>query len=208
MSKKPTLGQVLVMAGGALTFIFGFLAWFSTKGGFGFGGKDISAWSGDAVPGLFPWATTVPVLCLVVAILTAVKTFGGSFPEKLWIFTLDQINLVVGAGSLWLVVALLIADKHGADTGIGLILSIFTTAAVLVGAIFDVQGIATDVFSRPATAGGPGGYPPQQWQQPGAPGQPPGGWGQPPQAPPPQQPPPPAPSGQAPPPPPPGGQTF
>lgn len=213
MTKKPTLGQILVMAGGAFTFIFGFLDWLSAKGG----GSSVSAWSGDSLPGLFPWATTVPVLCLAVGVLVAVSAFG-TLPEKLWIFTLNQLTIVVGAGALWTVLGVLIADKHGAaDAGIGLILSIFTTAAVLAGGILDELGVGTDIMAN--TGGGSAGSAQQPWgQQPGqqpwgqqqAPQQPAPGWGQPPapqapptQAPPTQAPPPPPPAGSPTPPPPP-----
>lgn len=222
MTKKPTLGQALVMAGGLLTFIFGFLPWLSG------GGQSASAWSGDTIPGLFPWASTVPVLGLVIAGLVAFAVFAGTLPERLWIFTLNQLTIVIGAGALWMVIALLIADKHFASSGFALIVSIVWTAAILAGGILDELGIATDVFDRPVGAGGPGGHPQQQWGQAGQPPSPPAwgqpqqppaqpGWGQPeqpqrpptpqqppaPQAPPPppQAPPPPP---QAPPPPPPG----
>ncbi|HVX16780.1 MAG TPA: hypothetical protein VHA73_02005 [Acidimicrobiales bacterium] len=222
MTKKPTLGQILVMAGGVLTFIFGFLDWLKSP----IGGSGINAWSSDSLPGLFPWATTSVVLCLAVAALVAAKVFAGNLPEKLWIFTLNQLVIIVGAGGLWLVLSLLISNKHGADTGIGLILSIFGTAAVLAGGILDELGI--DPLNKPVAAGGPGGQPwgqpggqpPQPgWGQPQAPQQPPApGWGQPqapsaaPPPPAPQAPPGPPPAPPAPPtgdqPPPPPGQAF
>ena len=215
MTKRPTLGQALIMGGGALTFLFGFFPWLSAS----FGSGDVNAWGGRGTS-LFPLASIAVVLTLAAAAVAFAKLLGAELPEKVWIFTIEQLYVIVGAGALLTVLAFMIADHPGADLGFGLILSLFTTAAVLVGAVFEVQGMFTDVFNKPASPPPPpGGYGQQPWQPPGAPPPPQPGWGQPapqapptmppppPQAPPPPPPaqtPPPPPSGPMPPPPPPG----
>jgi len=197
MTKKPTLGQALVIGGGGLTFIFGFLDWVSGSG------YSQNAWG----TGFFLWATWVPLLSIAIAILVAIKAFGSGLPEKVLDFTWEQLTMVVGLYGVLITLGYVLADHGPLDLGIGAILSLFTTVAVLVGGVFDQRGMFTDVFNKPPAAAppgpGPGGYPPQQpgWGQPTTPPPPQPGWGQPaPQAPPVQTPPPPP---QAPPPPPP-----
>jgi hypothetical protein len=145
--KKPTLGQTLVMAGGALMFIWGFLDWFSG------GGTGANAFSGNTVPGLRLTGSWVPLLSLSIAILMAIKVFGDVLPDEVWDFSWQQLSLIVGAFDTLITFGFLVANRNlgglaHLNLGIGLILSFLTALVLLTGAILDHVGVGKDVFTH------------------------------------------------------------
>jgi hypothetical protein len=170
MTTKPTLGQILGMAGGLLLFIFGFLDWYS---------HGPSGWD-------LPIANWAPLLGIITAILLAVLAFAKV--PQLDRFSLKPGTLLFGVGLLltldtfgWLI------GDTGGSVAAGLILSFICALVMLAGGVLDVLGIDPMASTGIAT----GGYPPQAYGQPpaGYPqpgyGPPPGAYPQPGQAPPP-----------------------
>lgn len=160
MTTKPTLGQILGMAGGLLLFIFGFLDWYS---------HGPSGWD-------LPIANWAPLLGIITAILLAILAFA-KLPQ-LDRFALKPGTLLFGVGLLltldtfgWLI------GDTGGSVAAGLILSFICALVMLAGGILDVLGI--DPIAGAGTAHA--GYPPQAYGQTPA-GYPQPGYGPPPTA--------------------------
>ena len=208
MKRQPTVADIIMLAGGALTFIFSFLTFWDYE-------VDTSnAWGSFA----FPTFTIPAILGLAMAVLVALEVFAGvKLPTRVLTFDWKQIYVTWGIVAFVIILSALILNvPTGLDRGVGLILQLFTTAAMAVGAIMNVLGVGT----RPVTAatgagqrgiqpGQPGGYPGQPGGYPGQPGYGQPGYGQPGYGQPGYgqpaaggYPPQPAPPGQAPPPPP------
>lgn len=220
MNKKPTLGEIVVMAGGALTFIFSFFSWINGNG------VSVNAWSTTkSVPSMFLWATWVPILAIVIGGFYALKVFAGGLPERVWDFSWDQLAFIAGLYCALITLGVLVADKSVAHTGWALILSFLTSLAIVVGAVLDKLDVGEDIVERLGRARanraakkqssqqlGSG----QPWSQPPSYGEPPASYPppqteQPPPAPPPEGPPDPTQPAPTPPPqtppPPPEGET-
>jgi len=204
MKRQPTVVEIVMFAGGVVTFIFSFLHFVD----------DVNAWSSDAF-GLFPITALIALVGLAMAVFVALELFAGFHLGTFLTFNQKQIYVTWGIFSGGLMLCYLIMDKHGVDTGVGLWLMLIGSLAMAVGSILNVLGIATqpvnlpDAIDRGAPAVAPPPPPPG-----GAPASP-GPAGSPgsirptpptPPAPPAQPPPPPSgPSGPPPPPPPPSG---
>jgi hypothetical protein len=197
MKRQPTVVEIVMFAGGVVTFIFSFLHFFD----------DVNAWSSDAI-GLFPITGLIALVGLAMAVFVALELFVGFRLGTFLTFTSKQIYVTWGIFAGGLMLCYLIMDKHGLDTGAGFWLMLIGSLAMAAGSILNVLGIATqpvnlpDVIDRGAPASAPPPPPP-----PGAAGAP-GGLSRPGASPPssrPAPPPPPPPSGPAstPPPPPP-----
>jgi hypothetical protein len=206
MKRQPTVVEIVMFAGGVVTFIFSFLHFVD----------DVNAWSSDGF-GLFPITALIALVGLAMAVFVALELFAGFRLGTFLTFNQKQIYVTWGIFSGGLMLCYLIMDKQGFDTGVGLWLMLIGSLAMAVGAILNVLGIATqpvnlpDAIDRGAPAHAP--PPPPPGGAPGAPG-PTGTTGSirptppspsPPSAPSPPPPPPPPsrPSGTPPPPPPP-----
>ncbi len=204
MKKQPTITDIIMLAGGAVTLLFSFLNFVE------FGDQGESAW-GD---GNFPLATIPAILGLAMVVFILLEWFAAPNIPKILTFDVKQMYVTWGITAAAIMLAYLVVDKGGADTAIGAILSLLGAAAMAAGSIMNILGVANTPLSsgQKPPAGYPGqqGYPPQPGQYPpqqgGYPPQP--GYGQPPAQgyPPAGQAPPPPPAGGpgAPPPPPPG----
>ena len=134
------------MAAGVLMFVWGFLPWYSDPGG------SANAWSTTTIPGLVLTATWVPLLSLAIAVLVAIKAFGGGIPDRVWGFSWAQLSVVVGLFDVLITFGLLVANRSLGDfgslsLGVGLILSFITALVMLAGAILDHAGVGADIFS-------------------------------------------------------------
>lgn len=204
MKKQPTITDIIMLAGGAITFLFSFLNYVEL------GDEGRSAWG----EGNFPLITIPALLGLAMAVSVLLEWFVAPALPKILTFDLKQMYVTWGVVAAVMMLAYFVTDKGGLDTGIGAILGLLGSLAMATGAILNVLGVATNPLSsaKPAAPGYPGqpGYPPQPGQYPpqqgGYPPQP--GYGQPPAQgyPPAGQTPPPPPAGDpgVPPPPPPG----
>ena len=133
------------MAAGVLMFVWGFLPWYSDPGG------SANAWSTATVPGLVLTATWVPLLSLAIAVLVAIRAFGGGLPDRVWGFSWAQLAVMVGLFDVLITFGFLVANRSlgGFGTvslGAGLILSFITALVMLAGAIFDHARVGADIF--------------------------------------------------------------
>jgi hypothetical protein len=199
MKRQPTVVEIVMFAGGVVTFVFSFLHFVAER----------NAWSSDFF-GLFPITALIALVGLAMAVFVALELFVGFRLGTFLTFNNKQIYVTWGIFAGGLMLCYLIMDKHGADTGVGLWLMLIGSLAMAAGSILNVLGIATqpvnlpDVIDRGAPASAPSPPPP-----PGAAGAPGGlarpspsqGTSRP--APPPPPPPPSGPARTPPPPPPP-----
>lgn len=184
MKRQPTVADIVMVAGGIVTFIFSFLDFF----------EGINAWAS----GLFPITTIIAVLGLAMAVFVILELVAGFRLPDFLTFNYKQMYVTWGITAGVFMLAWLIVDS-GPDKKAGLYLMLIGSLAMAVGAILNILGLATQTVTVPTggTAGtkaGPTAAPPSPGR-PGVPPPPPG-----PAAPPP---PPPGAGGGAPPPPPP-----
>lgn len=137
--RRPELGQTLVMAAGVLMFVWGFLPWYSDPGG------SANAWSTATIPGLVLTATWVPLLSLAIAVLLAIKAFGGGLPDRVGGFSWAQLAVMIGIFDVLITFGFLVANRSlgsfgTLSLGAGLILSFVTSLVMLAGAIIDHAG--------------------------------------------------------------------
>jgi hypothetical protein len=192
MKRQPTVVEIVMFAGGVVTFVFSFLHFVD----------DVNAWSSDAF-GLFPITALIALVGLAMAVLVALDLFVGFQLGSFLTFTYKQIYVTWGIFTGGLMLSYLIMDKHGVDTGAGLWLMLIGSLAMAVGSILNVLGIATQPVNLPDAL--------DRGAKPGAPPPPPAAGGAPRPAPGPgpgpgpmpAPPPPPPPGGSRPPPPPP-----
>ncbi len=180
-------GKIAIIAGGAVTFLFSFLSWWTVS----YNNHGNSAWS----DGLFGAATWAPLFGLVAALLVALPAFANvKLPDDVLGFTIDQLVLVAGVFASLITLGYMVGTPDGADVGFGLIFCFLGSAAIVVGWFLDRQGVgakpadAAGYAPQPGVAPPPQGYapPPQPpVQQPPVQQAPPAGY--PPQQPPPAQ---------------------
>ena len=201
MKRQPTVVEIVMFAGGVVTFIFSFLHFVD----------DVNAWSSDAF-GLFPITALIALVGLAMAVFVALELFAGFQLGTFLTFNQKQIYVTWGIFAGGLMLCYLIMDKHGVDTGVGLWLMLIGSLAMAVGSILNVLGIATqpvnlpDAIDRGAPAVAPPPPPPGGAPGSAGPAGPAGSPGSIRPTPPSQPPPPPSgPSGTPPPPPPPSG---
>jgi hypothetical protein len=194
MKRQPTVVEIVMFAGGVVTFIFSFLHFVA----------DLNAWSSDAF-GLFPITALIAIVGLAMAVFVALEVFVDFRLGTFLTFTYKQVYVTWGIFNGGLMLCYLIMDKHGVDAGAGLWLMLIGSLAMAVGSILNVLGIATQPVNLPDAIDRGAGTAAPPPPPAGATGGPPAGGatgptgGGTPAAPPP----PPPPSGSTPPPPPP-----
>jgi len=131
MNQKLSPAGIVILVAGTVMLIASFLAfWTIELGPFS---ADFNAWDGDA---LFP-VSILPVLYGVeMAAHVAVVAFAKiSLPDRVLGFTWNQIHLALGVQAVLMTLAFLVADKGGAEAGIGLWLMLLASVALVVGAV-------------------------------------------------------------------------
>lgn len=184
-NKQPTVPEIIMMAGGAVTILFSIFAFWK------FGSQNESAAFGKFA---FPVTSSIPFFGLLILLSIVLTKFGGvKLPDPIIGFTLKQLRLILAFFAMWLMLGFTVMDVAGADRGIGFWFLFLGSAALLTGAIMETIGFNPQA-AKPAAPGGypqggyqQGGYSPgQQPMPPQAPPQPPyGGPGAPPPPPPP-----------------------
>jgi len=155
MKRQPTVVEIVMFAGGVVTFIFSFLHFVA----------GVNAWSSDAF-GLFPITALIALVGLAMAVFVALELFAGFRLGTFLTFNQKQIYVTWGIFDGGLMLCYLIMDKHGADTGAGLWLMLIGSLAMAAGSILNVLGIATqpvnlpDAIDRGAPAASPPPPPP------------------------------------------------
>jgi hypothetical protein len=108
-------GQMIAAAGGVLLFIFLFLPWF----------EDVSGWEGQS-------STDIYMLITALVAVGAALTDGGGL--RIPGVTMNGATALLGGVATILLLWLIIFDfPEGAGRGIGIILSVFATAAIAYG---------------------------------------------------------------------------
>jgi hypothetical protein len=193
MKRQPTVADIVMFAGGAVTFLFSFLHFID----------DTNAWG----TGLFPVSTLIALLGLAMAVFVALDVLIGFRLPIFLTFNYKQMYVTWGITAAGFMLCFLIQDKGPADTGAGLYLMLIGSLAMAVGSVLNVLEIATQPVSSGSTGGRAKAVPPAP---PGAgtqgrsvPPPPPPGASAPPSAPPGAPPAPPTSSTPPPPPPPP-----
>jgi hypothetical protein len=126
MAKKTlTPPDIVILASGAVAFVFSFLPFYSAHG------YTTSAWS----TGLFPVATLVPIFGLLMAAhIIATRLLGAHLPERVLDFTWEQIHIVLGVMSALLMSCYLIVGKGGFSFGFGFFLAFLAAFGLAAGA--------------------------------------------------------------------------
>jgi hypothetical protein len=164
VDKKPTVPDIIMMAGGAVCLLFSFFAFWK------FGSSSESAWGQFA----FPLATYVALFGIIVGGSIALMKFANvNFPEPILSFTWKQIRLALSIfAALIMIGFLLLNTPAGLDKGIGFWFMFLGAAALVVGSVMETIGFNP----QPATGGGgaaPGASPPAPPPPPGSPPPPP-----------------------------------
>ncbi|HEX6237940.1 MAG TPA: hypothetical protein VFZ68_12145 [Acidimicrobiales bacterium] len=175
MNTQPKPSEIVIMASGAVAFIFSFFTWFD------FPGQAYNAWNTDLT---FPLATYIGIFGLLMGIQVALARFANvQMPDRVVGFTWPQIHLVLAVFCGLLAIGWLIV---GEEYAIGFWLSFLAAIGLIVGAVMlhteSAAATADTAGSRPATPppAGPGTPPPAGPSTP-----PPGPGGTPPPSPPP-----------------------
>jgi hypothetical protein len=198
VKRQPTVADIVMMAGGVVTFLFSFFSFWDQRG------VSENAWGSFA----FPLATIPAILGLAMVVVVALEVFAGvKLPNQVLTFNWKQIYVTWGVVAAVIMLGFLILSD-APDKGFGFWLMLLGSLAMAVGAILNLLGLAANPVNiqtggHHATAGGPQPYGGQQvppgYGQPQQQYPPQGGY----QVPPPQQAPPPPPPSSSPPPPPP-----
>jgi hypothetical protein len=189
MKRQLTVADIVMIVGGAVTFIFSVLDFF----------EGTNAWAS----GLFPVTTIIAVLGLAMAVFVLLDLLAGFQLPPFLTFNYKQMYVTWGVTAAVFMLAWLIID--GPDKKAGLYLMLIGSLAMAVGAILNILGLANQAVNRPtgtsAAAGGAAGgavggpaaspgrpAPPPPPSRPSSPPPPPpGAGGTPPPPPPPRQ---------------------
>jgi hypothetical protein len=119
-NKQPTVGEIIIMAAGALMLIASFLD---------FGG-DSNSWD----QGAFPVATLIAIYGILMGAQVALTTFGNvRMSGRVGSFSWPQVHLMLAVFALVMSFGWMISGL--ADKGIGLWLLFVASIALVVGAL-------------------------------------------------------------------------
>lgn len=149
MKTQPKPSEIVIMVSGAVALISAFLAWYSAPGDF----------EGDANAfddGLFPLATYIGLIGLVMGVLVALDRFSSvNVPERVAGFTWTQMHLILAVFAGLLALGFLILDTGGLDKGIGLWLGVLASIGLIVGAVMlQRDGDRVEAAAPPPPPGG------------------------------------------------------
>lgn len=137
MKTTPRPGQIAILAGGAVCFIFSFFGWFDNDY------KTGSAWTGPGDSskfGLSPLTIWPALLGLIAAGVLAAKLFGNvNLPDRILGLEWKALNVVLAFPGLLIMLSILIMDVGELDKGIGIWLSLLGAIALFAGAIMELS---------------------------------------------------------------------
>ncbi len=144
MKRQPTIAEIIMLAGGAITFLFSFFNFI------GDGDEGRNAWSSD-VFALFPNTAVIALFGLATVVVILVMWLLNPTLPKILTFDWKQILFAWGATSALFMLCYLITEKNGANFKIGGIFMLLGSLAMAVGATLNLLGILT----TPVTSGAP-----------------------------------------------------
>ena len=162
MKNKITVADLIMAAGGIITFIFSFLAFYK------FGGSSINAWDDQGAA----FASTLPaILGLVMAVWIALEVAGVSLPEEVLTYNRAQLKGTWGIAAGGIMLSWLSTDP---DKGAGFWLMLIGSLAMAVGAVMALLGKGTETVNlgsaaKPGSTANPGsttGAPPSTTMPP------------------------------------------
>lgn len=143
MKDKITVADLIMGAGGVVTFIFSFLAFYKSNG------ASFNAWDGDALA----FATAVPaILGLAMAVWIGLEMAGVSLPERVLTYDRAQLKGAWGISAGGLMLSWLSVDFGGADKGVGFWLMLIGSLAMAVGAVMALLGKGTETVAVPRSS--------------------------------------------------------
>jgi hypothetical protein len=141
-NKQVTPSQIIILVAGVVMLLCLFLPWL-----------ELSENENAFGTFVFPFGFLACLCGIAMAVVVALKAFAGTnLPEKVWIFTWDQVHLILGVFAAVVTVSYLLVDVGGADKKIGLYLALLASIALIVGAVM--------MRNEAPAAAGPGTVPP------------------------------------------------
>ncbi len=141
MKKQITVANLVMLVGGAVTFLFSFLNFYK------FGNDGRSAWSGDL---LFPETAIPAILGLAMAVVAVLGLAGVKLPDHVLTFNWKQINVTWGIAAAGIMLGWLFTGQSGTDKGIGLIFMLIGSLAMAAGSIMAILGMGTNAVNLPS----------------------------------------------------------
>jgi hypothetical protein len=130
---QPTTGEIVAMVGAAVVLIGSFMPVYKVdEQGFD---ESWSAWSNAW--SLFPLLTLCVLFAVAIGVIIALTRFGNvNLPERVWIFTMNQLGVVLSLLIALTALCYVIRDMgEGLDKGIGGWLVVLGAIALAVGEI-------------------------------------------------------------------------
>ena len=125
LKNRLTVGEMVIIGSALVSLVFSFFPWYGDP-------VDRSAWGS----GLFPLATLVPILAVVMLVQVLVdKLSVASVPRRIGDFTWEQIHLVAAVGAAVIVFCFLLQDRGGVDLGLGFYFNLLAAAGLVTGAV-------------------------------------------------------------------------
>ncbi|MFP3901761.1 MAG: hypothetical protein ACLFXM_12970, partial [Acidimicrobiia bacterium] len=139
MNTQPKPSEIVIMASGAVAFIFSFFTWFD------YPGQSMSAWDSDLT---FPLATYIGIFGLVMGVQIALARFAKvEMPGRVVGYTWPQIHLALAVFCGLIAIGWLIG---GEEHAIGFWLSFLAAIGLIVGAVM----LHTESAAATADTGG------------------------------------------------------
>ena len=144
MPARVTVADLVMGAGGLVTFLFSFFSFFSENG------FTASAWDGDA--GAF--ATTVPALLgLVMVVWIGLELAGVSLPAEVLTYDHAQLKGTWGIAAAGIMLSWISADFGGAGKGVGFWFMFMGSVAMAVGDVMALLGKGSETIDIPVGRG-------------------------------------------------------
>jgi hypothetical protein len=141
MKRQITVANLIMAAGGIVTFLFSFFKFFS------FDGEGRSAWSDGG--GAF--ATTVPaILGLAMVVWVALELLGVKLPTSVLSYSPAQLKGTWGIAAAGIMVSWFSANEN---KGFGFWMMLIGSLAMGVGAVMGLLGKGTDLVDLPDIPG-------------------------------------------------------
>lgn len=146
MNQTPKPSAIVLMASGAVTFLFSFFAFLKVSG-FGMS-RSWNAWSGDA--GTLFMATWPALIGLIIAGLVAATTFASiDLPDRVLTYTWPQIYLALSFAGLLIMIGYLFGGGagDGMGKGFGFFIMLLGSIGLVAGSVMELLELGPDSTS-------------------------------------------------------------